>query len=104
MASIENLHLDIGQLGYIFNHVFLPPNVPQEDDSQDFDEKALLRIIEHALKQFKDHVSKDMSVVIDNVYQTVHRLHTLLDQGGVTSGERLQEALTSIKGTNHCWR
>lgn len=103
MASIKEFNLNAAQLKYVFNHVFLPPNVPQEDDYQDRDEKVLLGVVAHALKQFKHHVSHDIPLVVEKVGDMVNRLSMLLDRGGITNGERLQDALAKLgtEGRNY---
>jgi hypothetical protein len=104
MASLKDLRLNANQLKYIFNHVFLPPNVPQEDDYRDSDEKALLRVIEHALEQFKSHITHELRLVIENICGMIHRLGVLLDRDGITNGERLQDALANLANEGRNYR
>jgi hypothetical protein len=103
MTSTKGFKLDASQLEYIFNHVFLPPNVPQQDDYQDSAEKVLLRVVGHAINQFKNHVSHDMALVIEQVGNMIDRLSRLLDRDGITNGERLQDALANLgtEGRNY---
>lgn len=103
MASVKAFNLNDHQLKYIFNHVFLPPNVPQADDYQDSDEKVLLKAVSNALNQFKHHVSHDTRLVVEKVDCMVDSLRILLDRGGITNGERLQDALANLgsEGRNH---
>lgn len=103
MTSLKDFDLDASQLKYIFNHVFLPPNVPQQDDYQDSHEKALLGVIEHALEHFKTHITHELRLVIEKIRGMIHGLGVLLDRDGITNGERLQDALANIanKGRSH---
>lgn len=104
MAARGDFKLDARQLKYIFNHVFLPPDVPQEDDYRDSHEKALLRVIELALENFKAHIDDELRLVIERVREMIHRLAVLLDRDGIANGERLQNALASIanEGRGRC--
>jgi hypothetical protein len=105
MASTKDFKLNASQLEYIFNHVFLPPNVPQNDDYQDSNEKVLLRVVGYAMNKFKNHVSHDMALVIEQVGSMIDRLSRLLDRDGITNGERLRKALANLgtEGRNY-WR
>ena len=46
------------ELNYIINHVFLPPHLPQEDDSGVEESNSLIEMVLAASKLLQDHSSE----------------------------------------------
>ncbi|KUJ21678.1 uncharacterized protein LY89DRAFT_637548 [Mollisia scopiformis] len=69
MATPSSNSPSIAAIQYLINHVFLPPRLPQEDDSKAQHESLLINITIDALSKFKVHVNNDQSDNITSVLQ-----------------------------------
>ncbi|MCJ1310407.1 hypothetical protein MMC25_004071 [Agyrium rufum] len=73
-------------LQYIFNHVFLPPKLPQKDDSNSNDENALIREVISALEVFRDSANPG---AVERIALCIRMLRSTLD---------LQDTITDLDG------
>ena len=65
MAALSLSHTE-----YIFNHVFLPPQLPQHADDRSLEEAAndeLLRLVNDAIRHFRENVSQINITAISEV-------------------------------------
>ncbi|RJE17275.1 hypothetical protein PHISCL_10388, partial [Aspergillus sclerotialis] len=76
---------------YFFNHIFLPPKLPQAADWNPEYDRLLLDMVIDALIGFSDHVSAEDAGVLTTVITMVRRLRaTLSSYGGVDEGALLR--------------
>lgn len=81
---------------YLFNHIFLPGKLPQQDDYNPAYEIVLLDKVIEALRQFKNHVSLQEADCCSIVITMVTRLRkTYNNHGGVDKAE-LTKALMGL--------
>ncbi|KAF2835465.1 hypothetical protein M501DRAFT_998922 [Patellaria atrata CBS 101060] len=83
---------------YLTHHIFLPPRLPQEDDSDLEYESIMLNVTLDALRKFKTHVVDENDGAIDLVIAMISSLMTIR----ASVGEReLESALRELckKGT-----
>ena len=59
MKSLSRVQPTKGAMNYLIHHVFLPPQLPQEDDYSAEHDTALLRAVMDALEDFKHHVPEE---------------------------------------------
>lgn len=86
----------LGALEYLINHVFLPPNVPQQDDYDSDHEHILLKIVSNALLGFKSHVADEWHNVIDSIIGMVENLQKVLGSDGLINKAQLLDTLKKL--------
>ncbi|TVY56340.1 hypothetical protein LCER1_G002622 [Lachnellula cervina] len=90
---------------YLIQHMFLPPKLPQKDDSNLECEKFLLDTTIDALGAFKGHINDtkhDQGVVVDSVIDMVTKMrsvHEFDGNLGAVSEEKLLNALADLSKT-----
>lgn len=82
---------------YLSHHVFLPPKLPQENDSNAQYEDILLEKVVDALHGFSNHVPSQCSGVISTVITTVTRLRAVRGASGDLCAERMSQALKELE-------
>ncbi|KAI9742144.1 MAG: hypothetical protein M1818_004044 [Claussenomyces sp. TS43310] len=83
-------------LSYTINHVFLPPKLPQKDDSSVVNDLELLKECEAALRSFQAHVSPEERWRWTNCAKLVSKMIELrLPSGDIRSG-KLESSLESM--------
>ena len=90
--------LSAAATAYAFNHIVLPPKLPQQDDRETVYELGLLEIAVHALESLKLNVKHEHIGTITSAIETVNNLRGCRDDDGNTSQSQLQHILT--KATN----
>ncbi|KAG8782633.1 hypothetical protein FRC15_006645 [Serendipita sp. 397] len=97
----DPLSLKKDELGYIINHVFMPPKLPQEHDPEPAKkDSALLKAIDQAARSFCEVVStidtskntKDTWITLQRMVSTMMHLHL----HGSFSRAQLQTALNQM--------
>ena len=83
-------------LWFMIRHIFLPPKLPGEDDSNPDHEKALLDITIAALREFKKWTTEDHAGAINSVIQMVTSLSAVLDPEGHVNEGKLAHALREL--------
>ncbi|PKS12561.1 hypothetical protein jhhlp_000769 [Lomentospora prolificans] len=84
---------------YLVNHVFLPPKLPHEDDTNDAFDRFLVDEVSAALDRFNDTQDSTQTFgAIDNVIEAISNLSTVHDfdinDGDITvSNAALERAL-----------
>lgn len=91
---------------YLYHHVFLPPDVPLEDDYDSECEASMLRLLIDALGEFKKCIKADLSGIIDPVMQTVANMSStteVIGSAAAISEDRLLDCLKGLssQGNNH---
>ncbi|KAI0886696.1 uncharacterized protein GGS22DRAFT_199079 [Annulohypoxylon maeteangense] len=84
------------QIRYIIDHVFLPSQLPQEDDYEDKLEEALLQTVLAALRSFKDHMEGYEPDVLDSIINSLRSL-----QQSVSDEKGLLQAFDEFLIKNH---
>ncbi|OJJ65665.1 hypothetical protein ASPBRDRAFT_79678 [Aspergillus brasiliensis CBS 101740] len=81
---------------YLLHHVFLPPQLPQEDDYNASHESALLDSVIDALALFQDYSHGQESEVVDSVKVMLTRLRATRDCHGDVNHVELRKALEEL--------
>lgn len=81
---------------YMIHHVFLPPQLPQEDDFDPQHEKTLLDTISDALRVFKADAGYSLKGVIESISDMMGNLRIVRDDSGAISEEKLESALRKL--------
>jgi hypothetical protein len=77
----------------MIRHVFLPPQLPQEDDSDPLFEDALLNTVFDALQAFGRLINED---IIDLIGSMIGNLRTVRDELGAIDEEKLKNVLQDL--------
>ncbi|KAJ8133115.1 hypothetical protein O1611_g499 [Lasiodiplodia mahajangana] len=112
MAAASHISADEGEMQkstmeYIINHVFLPPQLPQEDDYSLANESWLLRLALRALYQFESILQKDQAdaAELDAVKFASHMLGYLdyvhCEYGELSPEKALYESLKWLSGVEY---
>lgn len=94
-ASIEELSSDA--LQYIIHHVFLPPKLPQEDDSDTANDIALTNQVLAALRAF-DAIQGHASSKTAPLATSIAMIENMITSR-VTDGRLLEEAVQTQMGS-----
>lgn len=92
MAEQPDLQISCKGLQFIINHVFLPPKLPQQDDSNDQYERSLLDLVCQTLSTFQAKVAPEHRNIVQDVQQSMAQLAQLLDSSQALNGDLLQAA------------
>jgi hypothetical protein len=76
-------------LQYVINNVFLPPKLPQEDDTTPMNEVGMLEILSGSLEEFRQYVDHD---AVDMAKKMVDELVLMLEDGTINEA-RLSEIM-----------
>lgn len=83
-------------LNYIINHVFLPPKLPQKDDSNDTKSAALIGQVLAALRSFQAYVPEHERPEWIGCTKMVGSMLELRDHVGGLMAEKLQITLREM--------
>lgn len=83
-------------LNYIINHVFLPPKLPQSDDSSHDMSSILMERFIGAMKEFQSFLPQEDSARWSVCTECFQRTLELREQGGKFSGEKFGLALKQM--------
>lgn len=86
----------------IINHIFLPPQLPQNGDSGRTisDEGALLRLVISALREFRCHVNSARLQAVDCAEKATIVFQSIRAESGSIDGQKLAEVLHSLDSDN----
>ena len=89
-------------LGYIINHIFLPPKLPQKDDSNAAKNASLLVEVLAALESLRAHVSTQERSEWMRCIKMVSNMLDLRDPLGGLAAKKLETTLKEMidGGTN----
>jgi hypothetical protein len=83
-------------LRYIINHVFLPPKLPQEDDSHVKNDYALIEECEGALRSFQAQISPNEHWRWAACTRMLSKMLEMRDVSGDTISGKIEESLGSM--------
>lgn len=86
-------------LAYAIRHTFLPPKLPNGDDSNPEHEQTLLRIVLHSLRAFSDcvdHESRDAVVAATAMINSLEKIHGTVGSHLTVGEQPLREALEAL--------
>ena len=81
---------------YIFNHVFLPPKLPEEDDYDESARANLAKEFEEALISCKNYVDEEGREGISRCLRMVQNMIKLRNQLGGLTAEALEAMLNEM--------
>jgi hypothetical protein len=85
---------------YMVHHMFLPPKLPQEDDSSEEYETAMVETTINALHDFKEYVTDDSNGTMDSI---IGMVTTMKSVGVETVHEKaLSDALRELPNSGMC--
>lgn len=94
MASLQT-NVSRKELRYIVNHVVLPPELPQEDDSSVSYDNVLLRLVHTTAVSFASRLSADEAWLWEPI-KTMLAQWTRIAQDGSIDDMTLNQALEHI--------
>lgn len=95
MASLLS-HLSTEARSYLLHHVFLFPQLPQEDDYNAAHELLLIESVIKALKSFKVHVAKQHDEILRVLITILVSLRTTLGSRGEIDDLKLKSVLRTL--------
>lgn len=84
------------EVEFFVNHLFLPPQLPHQDDTNDDLDEALLRLVTVALAAFRADVPSHQRAAVDRVISSIQWLAGLRDGKEAVSEAKLLEALEKL--------
>lgn len=81
---------------YMIHHVFLPPQLPQEDDFDPEHEMKLLNIICETMQMFKACAKPDQQEALQSASTMMESLRRILDDLGFISEHELKDVLQEL--------
>lgn len=85
-------------LNYIINHVFLPPKLPQKNDSDDAKSASLIEELLAALRSFQTHIPEQERLEWIPCIKMVNNMLELRDHLGGLVPEKVQLTLRKMIG------
>jgi hypothetical protein len=86
---------------YQINHVFLPPELPQKDDTNPLREKALMETVSAALKRFRSYFQPSERPALDRCIRMVGGMICLRDANGFLNPATLNKEIVEL--SNNGW-
>ncbi|OJJ43588.1 hypothetical protein ASPZODRAFT_28243 [Penicilliopsis zonata CBS 506.65] len=89
---------------FLVNHVFLPPKVPGEDDTDDHHEQILVDLVLSSLRQFRRHLQPDQHGSIHtaiSMLATFKKIHDSLGRETAVNNIALLDALAVLSKNDH---
>ena len=85
-------------LDYIINHVFFPPELPQENDSDNTKSASLIKELLAALQSFQAHMPRQERLKWALCTKMVNNMLELRDHFGELAVEEVQTTLKGMIG------
>ena len=95
-ASTGEGQMEISDLQYLINHVFLPPKLPQQDDSSFENDINLLVACEDAIDRFINHLQSSKHEKLLACRKMILKMHESRNPRGDLSPEKIDEVLKSM--------
>jgi hypothetical protein len=83
-------------LEYMFHHVFLPPKLPQRDDSDVIKEHRLIEQCLTALKSFQKLVAEEEHLPWQSCIKMVSKMLDMRENNGELSAEAVDKSLENL--------
>jgi hypothetical protein len=86
-------------LAYAVNHIFLPPQLPHEDDFKPKEETEIVRLVHRSLEKFRDHVPVSRRSLLETVMSiigTIPLVHEASNDVLSISEDSLRRALVGL--------
>ncbi|KAF8861161.1 hypothetical protein BDZ45DRAFT_618648 [Acephala macrosclerotiorum] len=93
-AATDNA--DREALLYQINHVFLPPELPQKDDTNAFNEKVLMETVISGLKLFRTYFPMNQTYQLDHSIRMMHCMISMRDKNGFLDPIILDEKMRRL--------
>jgi len=87
---------------YQINHVFLPPDLPQEDDKNESHEKALLETVCLGLKLFREYFPTNQRYKLDHCIRMVDNMICIRDRNGFLDPIILDDKIENLSDYGWC--
>jgi hypothetical protein len=84
---------------YLINHVFLPPKLPHQDDTNPVHEKTLLETVSTALQRFRSYFLPSERLELDRCIRMINALVYLRDGNGFLNLAVLDKELVGLSNT-----
>ena len=95
-ASTGKDQIEISDIQYLINHVFLPPKLPQQDDSSFKNDIDLLIACGDAVDHFIDHLQASKHEKLLVCRKMIQKMHESRNPSGDLLQERIDEFLESM--------
>ncbi|KAM3067027.1 hypothetical protein ACMFMG_011809 [Clarireedia jacksonii] len=96
MNNSSSTRVPLEAVMYMLYHIFLPPNLPQQDDFNPQHETFLLNTIDDALQKFKAATEESLQHIIECVIVMVENLRRVREDSGAISEQTLKSALGEL--------
>lgn len=87
---------------YQIHHVFLPPELPQKDDTNPWHEKALMETVGSALKRFESYFQPDERPELNRCIRMVSSMIHLRDASGFLNSATLDKEIVDLRDNGWC--
>ena len=94
-GSLSN-RTPLNAITYMIHHIFLPPELPQEDDFDPQHERILLDTISDALQMFKTAAEYGQQDIIESVRVMIGHLRISRDDSGAIDEGKFESALREL--------
>jgi hypothetical protein len=91
-----NKRLDKEAFLYQINHVFLPPELPQKDDTNPSHEKALMETVSRALERFKSYFQPSERPELDRCIRMIGCMIGLRNTDGFLNPTKLNTEIVEL--------
>lgn len=88
----------LSEVEFFINHLFLPPELPHKDDTNNDLDEALLYLVTVALAAFNAEVPSHQKAAVDRVMSSIQWLAGLRDGKGAVAEVMLLKALNELNG------
>ncbi|KAF2009127.1 hypothetical protein BU24DRAFT_91134 [Aaosphaeria arxii CBS 175.79] len=82
---------------YKIHHIFLPPELPQQNDANDSHEWCLAETVYFCLRHFRYQLQPDARIGVGRCIRMIDRMIRLRDGGGFIDAKLLEEQIKSLE-------
>jgi hypothetical protein len=93
MSTLGEPKPSLTELLYQINHVFLPPKLPQQDDTDLSHEMKLMITVNSALRKLRDQLLGDRGRELDGTIRLIDSTMGVRDSSGALHPELLRKTL-----------
>jgi hypothetical protein len=88
--------MSLSHLEYVIRHVFLPPKLPQSDDTDPANDASLTKAVHDALVAFLAHVPADERQVWNTCVETTSNMLEMRNSSNGLVEDKVAEALNGL--------